>query len=78
MSLAILLATLVLAFVVFSPSALAQCAMCKTALTGPNAGASTAKTMNLAILVLLIPPVTIFCSVFALAFKHRKPRDGQE
>ena len=49
----------------------AQCALCKTALTnGGDAGASLARTMNLAILVLLVPPVAIFCSVFAIAIRH--------
>ncbi len=32
--------------------------------------------LNLGILVLLIPPVTIFCSIFFLALKHRKFREG--
>ena len=33
--------------------------------------------MNLAILVLLVPPVTIFCSIFAVAYRKRKG-DGEE
>ena len=28
--------------------------------------------MNIAILVLLIPPVSVFCSIFAIAYKKRK------
>ncbi|MDQ3257060.1 MAG: hypothetical protein M3R15_24735 [Acidobacteriota bacterium] len=64
-------AAMVLTLLLDAPSALAQCALCKTALDG--AGAATARTMNLAILVLLVPPVTIFCSVFFVAFKlHKK------
>ncbi len=29
------------------------------------------KGLNLGILVLLVPPVTVFCSIFILAVKHR-------
>ncbi len=50
--------------------AAAQCAMCRSAVS--NAGA---KAMNLAILVLLIPPVAMFCSVFAVAYRFRKARE---
>jgi len=59
-----------------APAALAQCALCKTALD--DAGAATARTMNLAILVLLVPPVTIFCSVFFVAFKFHKKQAEKE
>lgn len=64
-------AMMVLTLLLDTSAAFAQCALCKTALDG--AGAATARTMNLAILVLLVPPVTIFCSVFFVAFKlHKK------
>lgn len=74
----ILSVVILLTLVFFSSSALAQCALCKTAITASNGVAATAKTMNLAILVLIVPPVSIFCSVFVLAFKHRQPRDDGE
>ena len=54
----------------FSSDALAQCALCRTALEG--SGEKTARAINLGILVLLVPPVAIFCTIFAVAFKHRK------
>jgi hypothetical protein len=50
-------------------SAQAQCALCRTAV---QTGDGTARTMNLAILVLLIPPVAIFCSIFGIAYKKIK------
>ena len=50
--------------------ALAQCALCRTAVE--NGGEKTARTMNLGIIVLLIPPVAIFCSIFAVALKSKK------
>jgi heme/copper-type cytochrome/quinol oxidase subunit 2 len=50
-------------------SASAQCPLCRSALQ--QAGDQTARTMNLAILVLLIPPVSIFCTIFAVAYRRR-------
>jgi heme/copper-type cytochrome/quinol oxidase subunit 2 len=49
---------------------LAQCPLCRSGLQ--QAGDQTARTMNLAILVLLIPPVSIFCTIFAVAYRRRK------
>jgi uncharacterized paraquat-inducible protein A len=56
-------------------NALAQCPLCRTALENRND--SSARTINIAIVVLLIPPVSIFCSIFAVAYKKRKG-DGEE
>jgi hypothetical protein len=53
-------------------TALAQCAMCRAGIAGGPDGAAFAKSFNFAILVLLAPPVTIFCSIFIVAYKHRK------
>ena len=50
-------------------TALAQCPLCRSALQ--QGGDQTARTMNLAILVLLIPPVSIFCTIFAVAYRRR-------
>lgn len=47
----------------------AQCPLCRSGLQ--QAGDQTARTMNLAILVLLIPPVSIFCAIFAVAYRRR-------
>ena len=48
---------------------LAQCGMCKTALAGSN-NALFIRNFNLGVLVLLIPPVTIFCSIFIALKRH--------
>ena len=64
------------AVAVCCPSALAQCAMCKAALAGSNRAGAIAEILNLAILVLLIPPVAIFCAIFLLAIKYRKAHDA--
>jgi heme/copper-type cytochrome/quinol oxidase subunit 2 len=52
----------------------AQCPLCRSGLD--QAGDKTARTMNLAILVLLIPPVSIFCTIFAVAYRRRNGSDG--
>ena len=49
--------------------ALAQCVMCKASLTENSA---FVKSLNLGVLVLLVPPVSIFCTIFILAIRHRK------
>lgn len=53
--------------------AAAQCPLCRSAVQ--QAGDKTANTMNLAILVLLIPPVSIFCTIFAVAYRKRRGGD---
>lgn len=55
-------------------AALAQCQLCRSAVE--QAGDRTARAINLAIVVLLIPPVSIFCAIFAVAYK--KSRGGGE
>jgi hypothetical protein len=54
---------------VFSESALAQCVMCRASLSGNS---SFVRHLNIGTLVLLVPPVSIFCAIFFLAFRHRK------
>ena len=49
------------------PSALAQCAMCRSGVSQ-----ALAKNLNIAVIVLLAPPVTIFSAIFYIAFKNRK------
>ena len=47
----------------------AQCAMCKSAVQA--AGDQAARAINSGMLVLLIPPVAIFCSIFAVFIKYK-------
>lgn len=58
-------------------AALAQCPLCRSAVQ--NAGEQTARTLNLAIVVLLIPPVSIFCAIFAVVYRRARGGvdDGQ-
>jgi hypothetical protein len=56
-------------------AALAQCAMCKTGVTGSPDATRLAESLNFAIIILLIPPVLIFCAIFYAAFRQRKSRE---
>ena len=53
----------------------AQCSMCRAALTGANNG-KFLRNFNIGVLVLLVPPVSIFCSIFIVLRRHRG--DGAE
>lgn len=53
-----------------STSADAQCSMCRAVLTSSN-NAKFMRGLNIGVLVLLIPPVTIFCSLFIVLRKYR-------
>ena len=56
-------------------SAAGQCSMCRTSLTGANA--AFIRNFNIGVLVLLIPPVTIFCSIFIALNRYRsQPQVG--
>ena len=58
------------AILFLSVSADAQCAMCRAALNGSN-NARFVRNLNIGVLVLLVPPATIFCSIFILLKKYR-------
>lgn len=58
--------------------ALAQCPLCRLAVEDSAQGKTMARGLNLGILVLLVPPVTVFCSIFILAFKNRKPPENEK
>ncbi|MGZ5436976.1 MAG: hypothetical protein ACXW3F_13050 [Pyrinomonadaceae bacterium] len=60
-------AIVALCAIAMSDSALAQCAMCRASVTQ-----AFAKKLNLAILVLFVPPVTMFLAIFFVAFRNRK------
>ena len=48
-------------------SAFAQCAMCRASVSQ-----AFARNLNLAIVVLFVPPVTMFLAIFFVAFRNRK------
>ena len=49
----------------------AQCAMCKAAIESATDVAAATKGLNLASLVLLIPPVTLFAGLFGVFYRYR-------
>ena len=53
-----------------SGDAEAQCSMCRAALTS-SSNSRLVRGLNLGVLVLLIPPVSIFCSVFVVLRRYR-------
>lgn len=62
-------AVVAVAVALFSESAMAQCVMCRASLVNNSA---FARNLNLGVLVLLVPPVSIFCTIFILAIRHRR------
>jgi hypothetical protein len=66
----------VAAVLLLSTSALGQCSMCRAALAGSNA--AFIKNFNIGVLVLLVPPVTIFCSIFVVLKRYKASEDEQE
>lgn len=58
-------------------TALGQCSMCRSALTG-SSNAFFVRNFNIGVLVLLVPPVTIFCSIFLVLKRYKKTDDEDE
>ena len=56
-------------------SALGQCSMCRASLSGSNS--AFIRNFNIGVLMLLVPPVTIFCSIF-LALRRSRGVDKAE
>ena len=48
----------------------AQCSMCRAALNNA-ANAKFVRNLNIGVLVLFVPPVAIFCSLFIALKRHR-------
>lgn len=59
-----------------APDAAAQCAMCKA--SASNLDSISARTLNISTLILLCPPVAIFCAIFVVAYRHRNPPEDGE
>jgi hypothetical protein len=73
----LLLVVVTFAFLLlFGTTALGQCSMCRASLAGSN-NAFFIRNFNIAVLVLLVPPVTMFCSIF-VALKRYRRADANE
>ena len=55
--------------------ALAQCSMCKQSVAGSSDAEAISRGLNLAVLVLLVPPVAIFGAIFGVVYKYRNIQD---
>ncbi len=64
------------ALCLFCVPASAQCAMCKATASGLDSTA--ARHMNIAVVMMVSPPVTIFCAFLYLTYKHRRPPGDNE
>lgn len=59
-------------FLTLEATGLAQCSMCRASLGGSN-NPFFIRNFNIAVLVLLTPPVAIFCSIFVVLRRHHTP-----
>jgi hypothetical protein len=59
-------------------SAFAQCAMCRAAIENSTDSAAASKGLNLAALVLLVPPVSIFAGLFGVFYRYRHVQGRRE
>jgi len=62
---------------VLSHDANAQCSMCKAVVSGSNNGRFI-RNLNIGVLVLLLPPVSIFCSIFVVLRRYRNSDQASE
>lgn len=73
-----MLALMVFAFLAaFSTTAFGQCSMCRSALAG-SSNAYFVRNFNIGVLVLLVPPVTLFCSIFVVLKRYKKADDEDQ
>jgi len=63
--------------VALSTTVLGQCSMCRSALAG-SSNAFFVRNFNIGVLVLLVPPVTIFCSIFVVLKRYKKADDEDQ
>ena len=73
----LLLIAAMAAVVMLSTSAFGQCSMCRAALAGSN-NALFIRNFNIGVLVLLVPPVTIFCTMFVALRRYKTSEDEPE
>jgi hypothetical protein len=61
----------------FQSTAMGQCAMCRASLGG-SGNASFIKQFNIGVLVLLVPPVAMFCSFFVMLRRNRGVNEAKD
>ena len=71
----LIIATLAVSLLLVT-SAFGQCSMCRASLGGSN-NALFIRNFNIGVLMLLVPPVTIFCSIF-LALRRSRASSNED
>jgi hypothetical protein len=74
----LILAVAGIAVMLAADGAMAQCAMCKASIEASTNAAQVEKGLNLASLVLLIPPVSIFAGLFGAIYRFRNVQGGRQ
>lgn len=74
----ILFVVIATALLIAVEPAAAQCPMCKQAVANSQDGESLAKGINLAILVLLVPPVAIFAGIFGVIYRYKDAQGNKD
>lgn len=76
---ALLFGAALLLIVLLEGTGLSQCSMCRASLAGSN-NAFFIRNFNIGVLVLLTPPVAIFCSIFIILKRHSRggPQDVED
>lgn len=54
----------------------AQCSMCRAVLS--NSNAKFIRNLNIGVLVLLVPPVSMFCTIFIVLRRHNRDETGHD
>ncbi|HZE69054.1 MAG TPA: hypothetical protein VE135_05960 [Pyrinomonadaceae bacterium] len=73
----LILIAVAIAVVLLLPLAVeAQCSMCRAVLS--NSNAKFIRNLNLGVLVLLVPPVSMFCTIFIVLRRHSKEVASRE
>ena len=72
----VIMIAVALTLLAMEPTALAQCAMCRASLAGSN-NAFFVRNLNIGVLVLLVPPVTMFCAIFIVLKRRAKSTDKE-
>jgi Na+/proline symporter len=74
----LLLVAIAAVLVLVTQPALGQCAMCRQAMESSSDAASLTRTMSVAVVVLLVPPVAIFAGIFGLIYRSRNSQDRRD
>ena len=73
----LLVCSAMLLVAIFSAPSLAQCAMCSASVQNSTDAEAASRTLDLAAMILLVPPVTIFAGLFGVFYRFRNIQGGR-